>query len=322
MKKMIAIALVACAMCGFAADKKVAVFVQNKTNIPALDAQTESIRERIVAAFAEIPGFQIVDSTLALDAFKSAPNITQALGCDYVAVATMINASSVKRNVGGRLSTVFTLRMSFKITDSSGVSVDGMPTWKRSFPVIDAVDDPSAYYEQMLDDWESDMTAAVAAKAEKWRNPTPIDSRLVSFYVSTSIDKTVAELESATKGANGEQLVELRKVVGGVSVAIDGVVVGSAPGNFQVTPGLHKITVSRAWMTPYETTLNVRDGMNLDVALELSAEGLSKWGTAEAMRADLARRYAQAAAERNIKINLDSKNWRDVGAPPALKITQ
>ena len=320
-KTILALAFAAMSVCGLAADKKIAVFVQNKSGVQALDSQLGNVRERIVAAFAEVEGFQVVDSTLAADAFLASPNIAKSVGCDYAAVATILRAGATKRNQNGRLSTVFSLRMAFKVTDANGVSVDGMPTWASKLPVLDADADPTEYYDMLLDRWEADMTAAVATKAAKWRNPTATDSALVKFHVQTSIDRTVAELESQTKGTSGEQLQELRKVVGGATVELDGVVIGSAPGEFQATKGLHKLRVTRQWMTPYEATVSIQDGTSLDLALEMSDEGVRKWGTVEALRADLARRYAQAAAERNVKVNIDTAGWRDVGgSAPTIKV--
>ena len=313
MKKFMIMLMSVATVCGFGADKKIAVFVQNKSGVPALDAQIDGIRERIVAAFAEVDGFQIVDATLAADAFKASPNIAKMVGSDYAAVATILRAGSTRRNLNGRLNTVFSLRMAFKVMDANGVSVDGMPTWTRTFPVLDADPDATEYYDTLLDQWEMDMTTTVATKAAKWRAPTALDSTLVQFHVQTSIDRTIAELESQTRGTSGEQLQELRRVVGGATVELDGAVIGSAPGEFRATPGLHKLRVSRMWMTPYEAMVNLQAGTSLDIALEMSDEGMRKWGSIEAMRADLARRYAQAAAERNIKVNIDTSKWRDVG---------
>ena len=322
MKSAIFVALGFLASIGFAADKRVAVFVQNRTQTAGMDAAVGGVRERLIGSIAEIPGFTVVDSTLATDAFNGSPNVAKQIGCDYVAVAGIVGAGSVKRNMGGRLNTVFTLRMTLKITDVNGDSVDGLPAWFRAFPVLDAVDDPMNYYENLFDQWAADVTAALAVKAPKWRSPAEIKANEVGFHVSTSIDKTIAELESQTKGTKGEQLVELRKVVGCAAVELDGVVIGSAPGDFKAGKGLHKIRVTRAWMKPYEATVSVAEGVNLDVALELSDEGVAKWGSVEALRADLARRYAEAAKERGIKINIDSSNWRDVGGADRIKLAQ
>ena len=317
-----------------AAEKRIAVFVQNRTRVPGMDDEVDGVRDRLSAALAEVDGITVVDSAQVADAFRrykvttgeeraglvggvftggSAPRVAQMLGCDYIAAATIVNASSMKRNVGGRLSVVYTLRMTMKVMDATGASLDGMPTWVRQMPILDAVDDPMNYYQMLFDQWATDVTAALAQKAPQWRAPAAVASDTVDFFVSTTIDKTVAELESQTKGAKGEQLQELRRVVGGVSVELDGAVIGSAPGPFRATPGLHQIRVFREWMKPYTATVNITKGMTLEVALEMSAEGISKWGSVEAMRADIARRYADAARERGVKVNIDTSGWRDVG---------
>lgn len=316
--------------------KTIAVFVQNRTRVPGMDDEVDGVRDRLAAAFAEVDGFSVMDSAQVADTFRrykvtvneeksgeiagiftggSVPRISQMLGCDYIAAATIVNASSMRRNMGGRLSTVFTLRMTLKVMDSTGASVDGMPTWVRQYPVLDMADDPMNFYQILFDQWAEDVTSAMAQKSLKWRKPRAVAANLVNFYVSTTIDETIAELESQTKGANGEVLLELRRVAGGATVELDGAVIGSAPGNFQVTPGLHQLRVTREWMKPYTATVNINDGTSLKIALEMSDEGLSKWGDVESLRADLARRYAEAVRERGIKINynVDTSGWRDVG---------
>lgn len=317
--------------------KTIAVFVQNRTRVPGMDDEVDGVRDRLAAAFAEVEGFSVVDSAQAVDTFRrykvtvdeekeglyagiftggSVPRVAQMLNCDYIAAATIVNASSMRRNMGGRISTVYTLRMTLKVMDSTGASVDGMPTWVRQYPVLDAGDDPMNFYQILFDQWAGEVTSVMAQKSLKWRKPKSVAANLVNFHVSTTIDETIAELESQTKGTNGEMLLELRRVVGGATVEIDGAVIGSAPGDFQVAPGLHQLRVSREWMRPYTATVNIQDGTSLKVALEMSDEGLAKWGSAEALRADLARRYAEAARERNVKMNLnvDTTNWRDVGS--------
>ena len=324
--------------------KTIAVFVQNRTRVPGMDDEVDGVRDRLAAAFAEVEGFSVVDSAQAVDTFRrykvtvdeekeglyagiftggSGPRVAQMLNCDYIAAATIVNASSMRRNMGGRISTVYTLRMTLKVMDSSGASVDGMPTWVRQYPVLDASDDPMNFYQMLFDQWAAEVTSVMAQKSLKWRKPNSVAANLVNFHVSTTIDETIAELESQTKGTNGEMLLELRRVVGGATVEIDGAVIGSAPGDFQVAPGLHQLRITREWMRPYTATVNIQDGTSLKVALEMSDEGLAKWGSAEALRADLARRYAEAARDRNIKMNMnvDTTNWRDVGSGvPTMRI--
>lgn len=314
--------------------KKIAVFVQNRTRVAGMDDEVDGVRDRLCAALAEVEGLSIVDSSQVADAFRrykvttaeekaglvsgvfsggSAPAVARMLGCDYIAAASIVNASSMRRNMGGRLNTVFTLRMTLKVVDATGASVDGMPTWVRQLPVLDAADDPMNFYQMLFDRWAGDVTAAIAQKSLRWRAPAKASAATVAFHLSTTIDKTVAELESRTKGANGEQLQELRRIVGGATVELDGAVIGAAPGTFRATPGLHQLRVTRAWMKPYAATISVSEGAAFEIALELSDEGVRKWGTIEALRADVARRYAEAARERGVRVNIDTSGWRDIG---------
>ncbi len=322
------------------APKKIAVFVQNRTRVAGMDDEIDGVRDRLGAALAEVDGFEVVDSAQVADAFTrykvsaaderaglvagvftggSVPRIAQMLGCDYIAAATVVSATANKRPLGGRLSTVFTLRMTLKVMDATGASVDGLPTWVRQLPILDAGDaDAMDYYQMLFDQWATDVTKAVAAKAPRWRRPAAVAAP-VPFTVTTTIDDVVAALESQTKGTQGEQLQELRRVVGGATIELDGAVIGSAPGSFRATPGLHQLRVTREWMKPYAATVTVYEGLALQIALEMSDEGIAKWGGVEALRADVARRYADAARERGVKINvnLDSSGWHDVGTGDA-----
>jgi len=341
MKKLLLIGFAMLALFGFAEnEKKITVFVQNRTKVPGMDDEVDGIRDRLTAAMAEVDGFIVMDSAQVADSFNkykvtvaeekaglvagiftggSIPTVARMIGCDYIVAATIVGANAVRRNVGGTLATVYNLRMSLKVMDSTGASVYGLPTKPYTFPATGEGDEPMNYYNILLDRWATDATTALAQRAPKWRQPSADAAKLVSFSVRTTIDQTIADLESQTKGAQGEQLAELRKVVGGVSVELDGAVIGSAPNTFQATPGLHQLRVTREWMKPYQATVNIQDGMTLQIALEMSVEGAAKWGTLEAMRASLAKKYAEAAMTRGIKVNLDSSSWRDVGSSGTIK---
>lgn len=313
--------------------KKAAVFVQNRTRIAGMDDEVDGIRDRLAASIEATGAISIVDSSLVADAFRrwkittaeekagiltgifsggSAARMAQMLNCDYIIAAQIVGADVQKRNMGGRLSSVYTVRMTMRVLDASGAGVFAMPPWVRQYPVLEATGEPMYYYNMLIDQWAEDAGASIANNAAKWRSSPVGAANLATVYISTTIDETIAELESQTKGVKGEELVKLRRVCGGATVEVDGAVIGSAPGSFQIAPGLHQLCITRDWMKPYRATIQVSDGMNLKVALEMSAEGLEKWGSTEALRADLARRYAEAAMTRGIKVNADSSSWRDV----------
>ena len=345
MKKLIGMVLAGAALAAMAQEtvkpvpadqipqKKVAVFVQNRTRERALDDEVDGIRDRLCAALAAVDGLQLVDSAQVADTFRkykvtadeekkelvpgiftggSVPNIARMLGCDYIIAASVVGASAMRRQMNGQPSTVFTLRMSTKVMDASGANVASVPNWVNTFPVLnEAGDDPMNYYNILIDRWTEDTVNQVASGALNWRKPTAAASAMVAFRVTTSIDKVVSELESQTKGVKGELLAELRKVVGGATFELDGAVLGTCPGEFRAAPGLHQVKISRQWMQTYTATVNITEGMQLDVALEMSEAGLAKWGSAEKIRADVAQRYGDAARERGVKVNIDTAGWRD-----------
>ena len=312
--------------------RKIAVFVQNRTRVPGMDDEVDGVRDRLAAAFAEIEGFAVMDSAQVADTFRrykvttdeektglvpgiftggSVPRVSQMLGCDYIAAATIADARAMSRNIGGQPAKNYMLRMTLKIMDATGASVDSVPLPAQQMPVLGGDDDPMGYYQILFDKWIAQAVPVVASKSARWRAPSEAQANVV-FTVSTTIDRVVAALESRTKGVSGEQLQELRKVVGGATIELDGAVVGSAPGQFAATPGLHQIKVSRAWMKPFTGTVNVQNGSVFEIALEMSDEGIAKWGSMEALRANVAQGYAEAAMTRGIKVNYDSSSWRDV----------
>jgi len=320
--------------------RKVAIFVKNNTRVAGMDDEVDGIRDRLAVAMAEVDGFVVLDSSQIADTFRkykvtaaeektglvpgiftggSVPNVARMLGCDYIIAASIVGADALPRNVGGTPATVFNLRIALKVMDPTGASVYGIPVKPYTFPATDVGGDPMSYYNILLDRWATDATTALATKAPKWRKPAAAAAP-VEFVVSTTIDSVKEKLESQTKGVKGEQLQELRKVVGGASVELDGVLVGTAPCTLRATPGFHQIRVRREWMKDYTATLNVVEGQRFEIALEMTAEGVAKWGTVEALRAAVAQGYADAAWRRGIKVNVDTANWRDVGGGPAVKV--
>jgi hypothetical protein len=62
-----------------------------------------------------------------------------------------------------------------------------------------------------------------------------------------------------------------------VTVELDGVAIGSAPGTFQARPGLHKLRLSREGFKVCERTINVHSGDDLRVAMQMSDAGYPRW---------------------------------------------
>lgn len=135
----------------------------------------------------------------------------------------------------------------------------------------------------MINDLLADASAQIAerlrAKGGSGRVP---DSKkadsVVEFIVTCSVqDMSIPEIIKDDDGsfilaANRYKLEALN-----VTVELDGVVIGTAPGAFNALPGLHKIRLSREGYKDWERTVSIRDGQVLSVALTLTPEGRRNW---------------------------------------------
>ncbi len=313
-----------------------AIFVKNHTKTLGMDDQVDGIRDRLAA---EVSGmdFIILDSAeigAAFNRYKitteeeragliaglftggSVTRVAQMLGADYILTASVIGASQMNRIAGDRAVTIYTLRMSTKVLDATtGGSVYGR-NWSNKRPVPQGFgDDPMGHYDDLIDMWVQDTGADLVAARPRWRDPVADSGALASFTVTTTIDAFITPL-AATVDATKPVQEELRVVAGGVTVSIDGAAVGSSGGTFRVRPGLHQMTVSRQWMTPWTQTVNITDGAVFNVALELSDEGFRHYRNKEVLRAEVALAYAEAAFRRGCRINFDSSAWQNVTWAP------
>ena len=318
-----------------------AIFVKNQTKVAGMDDQVDGIRDRLAA---EVSGmdFIVMDSAeigAAFNRYKittaeeragliaglftggSVTRVAQMLGADYILTASIVGASQMNRFAGDRAVTIYTLRMATKVLDATtGGSVYGKP-WSNKQPVPQGNgDDAMGHYDDLIDMWVQDTGADLAATRPRWRAPVADSGALASFTVRTTLDDIFTPLATTVDASKPVQ-DELRVVAGGISVAIDGAVVGSSGGTFRARPGLHQMTVSRQWMTPWTQTVNISDGAVFNVALELSDEGFRHYKNKESLRAELALAYAEAAFRRGCRINFDSSAWKNVTWAPGASAT-
>ncbi len=316
------------------ANPRIAIFVKNQTRVPGMDDEVDGIRDRVGAELAGA-GMIVMDQAEIVNGFTrykvttaeeraglvegiftggSTVRVAQMLGCDYIMLVSIVRASSARRTAGGRAVTTFTLNMSTKVNEAvQGSSVYGS-NWSNKIPVpgeFAADDDAMNYYNDLVDRWAEETGQEIAEKAPTWRRVDAAQVQLVSFSVSTTVDKLIGGLESGVRAPN-ELLDEMRRVVGGVTVELDGVALGSAPGTFQASPGLHQLRVTRQWMQPWQKTVNIQEGAAFDIGLELSDAGLQRYRNMEAFRSLIAVSYAEAVMRKGAKINFDTAAWRDV----------
>ena len=314
---------------------KIAIFVKNQTRVPGMDDEVDGVPDRISAELAGA-GLIVLDKAEIADGFNrfkvttaeeraglvdgiftggSTVRVAQMLGCDYIMLVSIVGASHTARTAGDKPVTIFTLRMTSKVNEAvQGSSVYGS-NWTNKLPVPGQYTDGADamnYYNDLIDQWAGATGQEIAAKVPTWRRVASADAALVEFGVSSTVDELIQGLESGVRAPN-ELLDEMRRQVGGVTVEIDGATVGSSPGTFKATPGLHQMRVMRQWMKPWQQTVNIQPGATFRVALELSDAGMQKYRTLEGFRASVAIGYAEAVMRKGVKINFDTAAWRDVG---------
>jgi hypothetical protein len=195
---------------------------------------------------------------------------------------------------------------------AQGTSVFGQ-NFQERYPVksAGASADPLTYFHDLVYASSEKIGAALAAGSAAWRKPDAAGAELVTFTVRTTIDDFIDGLEHGVRAPNS-LLDEMRRVVGGVTVELDGAAVGSSPGAFKASPGMHQLRITRQWMQPWQRTVQIYEGAEFNIGLEFSTEGLAKFKSLEGFRALTALTYAEAAYLKGITINFDTANWRDV----------
>jgi hypothetical protein len=312
---------------------KIAIFTRNQSPRKGLSEEVDGLRDLVAAELAG-QDMIVLDSQEIAGGFHrykvtteeeraglvdgvftggSAVRVAQMIGADYLLLVSLNSADKRTRSVGGSSITTYQTVMAVKVLEAgAGSSVYGKVVDEK-YPSHDASgsgDDDSFFHNLFMESAKT-ISQSVAESSPKWRRPAAPDATAVAFSVSTTVDELIQGLELGARAAN-DVLDELRRVVGGATVEVDGAVVGSSPGTFKVSPGLHQVRVTRAWMQPWQQTVNIQEGMQLKVALELSADGIAKFTTVEGFKAAAAVSYAEAAYRKGIKINFDTAGWQSV----------
>lgn len=188
----------------------------------------------------------------------SALRIAQMLDADYLIVATIASIGEERKvfNGSGSLFTgnnevvIRTLRSSIRVLEGSkGSSVygDTVAVQKRLGGVNRLEVVSSDANNELIDNAASQIAENIAKKLQKIKETKISDPGLVEFALTSNVE--------------------------GATVELDGAVLGTVPGTFSVSPGLHQIAVSKEWYATWRRTINVVPNQVINVALERSKEG-------------------------------------------------
>lgn len=160
---------------------------------------------------------------------------------------------------------------------SAGASASSKPQAKVALAFVDPELEP--ILGELLDDASTQIASALQAKIAQKRIAAPSAK---AGPVSITLNVETADLyipdiqvgpENTVSVANGKLAVAPLNV----TVEVDGVVIGSAPGKVQLRPGLSRIRLTREGYQTWERTINAVEGQTLTIAMQMSPEGLARW---------------------------------------------
>ncbi|MDD5139913.1 MAG: PEGA domain-containing protein [Verrucomicrobiales bacterium] len=224
----------------------------------------------------------------ALSDNTSALRLAQNLGADYILIPAITSYGTERKAYNGSgiatVNTTHKLRVSYRIVEANeGGAVRGSTVLaeKNFRDSGDLKTDSSDVINELLDDAADQLAGAIAASAQAL--PTEVaKANMVSFHVACSMTDPRQQpiMVSAIGVSADNKLVTSQPVpvqAMDVTVEVDGVAIGSAPGDFKSRPGLHKLSLSREGFDTWSRTVNIYDGQKLNVALQMSASGYARW---------------------------------------------
>lgn len=287
-----------------AAPPAMAIVVQNRGG-EAFRDRVDAFRDILTARLAE-KGFSLVDHTLVRDRFReergggptpvddpnaffgeqapstSALNLARTLGADFLLAASILPLTEETKKFSGRgtvygtdnVSRTVTLRVAMKIVDVRGRSVHAdQVTVRERVAVVEGLEiDSSDIVGRLLEQGAQRLAQTAGNRIDEIRSAAVPQDAAVSFTVTTNVP--------------------------GVTVEIDGNAVGSTPGTFKAVPGVHQLRLTRQWLEPWERTVNIAEGQNFSVTLQLSPEGTERWQSIERFTVEAERERMRTGVEK------------------------
>jgi hypothetical protein len=292
------------------AQRKIVIIVENRASADLNDKV--AVLEDLVASRVAGRGLSVISRDVVTRALKnystgkdpngalgavdrsledqtSALRLAQNLGADYILVPSLISLGSEQRNYAGNgistLNTMHRLLVSYKLVEANeGGAVRGgaLAAEKNIRQTAALQTDDGDVINTLLND-AADQLADAIVESAKTLPAQVAKAAPVNFSVSCTMTDPRQQpiLVSALGLTADNHLVVTNQPVAlqamDVTVELDGVALGSAPGTFSGRPGLHKIRLSREGFDAWERTINISAGQNLRVALQMSEAGYARW---------------------------------------------
>jgi hypothetical protein len=278
-----------------------AIFSVNHAN-KSFDEKLAALEDFVTGPLTE-KGYSVISREIATDAVSgflkqnsgttlddslskgsSAARLAQMLNADYL-VLVSISSFGTRGNktvIGGSevAQTVYTLRVTYKLTDSQGTIVASAPVSVTDTTM--STTGSESLDSDVINRLLEKSAAEVAAKIPPPPAPRP-RPKLVEFAVVCGIAEAGGQPLAlpAIRTAEDRTVMidETRAPVLAVNatVELDGAAIGSAPATFRALPGLHKIKITHEQCEPWERTFNISPGLPLKVILQMTDKAYQRW---------------------------------------------
>lgn len=323
----------------------VAVFVKNRIG-PAGESQVVVLEELLAARLSGM-GYRVISSRDVLEAVlrlvgggaggkeadpeamvaesSSALRLAQNLGADYLLVVSMatLTTRQQRTEVYGTERTFLLgrLGLAYRLVEAKeGASVEGGTAEVESRMLIRPDQPEAGPVPAILPELVSRGAEVVVSKLSLVPL-TPSAGEQVNWTVICGASGLV--VPAIYQDEKGQWVVGQEKLTVApmnVTVELDGVVIGTAPGTFQVRPGLHQVRLSRAGYEDFQGTVNIAEGQTLRIDLRMTEAEYARWkemtGFLESLKVgaklsdaqvEALRGYAQMLRQSGCKVDVQKK---------------
>jgi hypothetical protein len=291
----------------------VAIFVTNRVGSVG-DSELGALEDYITGRVSDL-NVRIISGETALDAVAgmepgakvnelddqlaqstSAVRLAQTLGATHLLQVTITGFDSNQRTVDAygvkATNEERTARVTYKILDGvtgASLAADTVRVSKVIQQTVAAGETLSSVLNSLLDEAAGKVAASLKRQIDRGRLAT---TSAVQGEVTFTLTTELADVYIPDVRIGAENAVSISDSTFKVSalaatVEIDGIAVGSAPGQVTARAGLHKLRVVREGFKPWERTVNLSQGQKLNVPLEMSEAGYARWKDATAFLNEL-----------------------------------
>lgn len=241
------------------------------------------------------------DLDMLLDSNTSALRLAQKLQADYMIIAAFTSLGTKKQHLNfrdvERIINTVTLRVTYKILDGikgSNLAAGTVTSQQKSQQSKTLQTRNSDILNTLLADAAKQIDAKLKEKggAEAVAEAADKPEKMTVIVSCGMQDLSIPEITKPEEGQDYQVTGNRYKLDAmDVTVAVDGTVIATAPGSFEVYPGLHKMRLTREGFKDWERTVNItKDGQHFDIPLQLSEQGMQRWRENTKFLNDLKRR--------------------------------